>query len=101
MENTTFQTIDGKIILRLRDRICENPEELLSSEQFQRVLKQFIASLERKNSTLLSLFNDVKVQEDEISRLNETLIYLSAKRRGPGRVKYRVPRSAAHFHSRQ
>jgi hypothetical protein len=77
MENTTFQTIDGKIILRLRDRICENPEELLSSEQFQRILKQFIASLERKNSTLLSLFNEVKVQEDEISRLNETLIYLT------------------------
>lgn len=77
MESTTFQTIDGKIILRLRDRICDTPEELLSSEQFQRILTQFINTLEHKNSSLLSLFQGVKVDRDEINRLNESLIYLT------------------------
>jgi hypothetical protein len=77
MESSTFQSIDGKIILRLRDRICDTPEELLSSEQFQRILTQFINSLERKNSTLLTLFGSKSIDKDEIHRLNETLIYLT------------------------
>jgi hypothetical protein len=77
MDSTTFEMIDGKIVLRLRDRICETPEELLSSEQFQRVLAQFIASLVRKNSNLLILFRNETVDADEINRLNETLIYLT------------------------
>ena len=42
MESTSFQTMDGKIVLRLQDRVCDTPEELLSSEQFQRILNQFI-----------------------------------------------------------
>jgi len=77
MDSRTFEMIDGKIVLRLRDRICETPEELLSSEQFQRVLAQFIASLVRKNSNLLILFRNETVDADEINRLNETLIYLT------------------------
>lgn len=77
MDSSTFQTIDGKIILRLRDRICDTPEELLSSEQFQRILTQFINTLEHKNSSLLSLFQGVKIDRDEINRLNESLIYLT------------------------
>ena len=77
MDSTTFEMIDGKIVLRLRDRICETPEELLSSEQFQRVLAQFIASLVRKNSNLLILFRNQTIDADEINRLNETLIYLT------------------------
>jgi hypothetical protein len=77
MESSAFESIDGKIILRLRDRICDTPEELLSSEQFVRVLTQFIKSLEHKNSSLLSLFGNEKIDKDEISRLNETLIYLT------------------------
>ena len=77
MDSSTFQTIDGKIILRLRDRICDTPEELLSSEQFQRILTQFINTLEHKNSSLLSLFQGIKIDRDEINRLNESLIYLT------------------------
>ena len=77
MESPTFQTIDGKIILRLRDRICDTPEELLSSDQFQRILTQFIDHLEYKDSNLLRLFQKEEIDSEEITRLNETLIYLT------------------------
>jgi hypothetical protein len=95
MDSTTFEMIDGKIVLRLRDRICETPEELLSSEQFQRVLAQFIASLVRKNSNLLILFRNEKIDADEINRLNETLIYLT--RLPANLVEKVVDESAKYF----
>jgi len=37
MENSSFQMIDGKVIIRIKDRICDNADELLSSELFLRV----------------------------------------------------------------
>lgn len=77
MENPTFQGIDDKVILWLKDRICDTPEELLSSDPFQRVLNQFILNLQRRNSTLLTLFHSNPVTEEEKTTLNETLIYLT------------------------
>lgn len=77
MESTSFQTMDGKIVLRLQDRVCDTPEELLSSEQFQRILNQFIKNLEHKNSTLLTVFGKSQTDAEDITRLNETLIYLT------------------------
>ena len=77
MESPSFQTIDGKVVLWLRDRICDTPEELLSSEQFQRILDQFIQKLLKKNSTLLTIFQSCEINQEEINRLNETLIYLT------------------------
>ncbi|MHC1741112.1 MAG: phosphoenolpyruvate carboxykinase [Anaerolineaceae bacterium] len=77
MDSSTFQAIDGKIILRLRDRICDTPEELLSSEQFKKILGQFITNLVQKNSNLLGVFCGVKIDANSIKILNETLIYLT------------------------
>jgi len=77
MDSTEFQMIDGKIVLRLRDRICDTPEELLSSEQFLRILTHFINGLNSKNSPLMEIFQTKNIADDEITRLNETLIYLT------------------------
>lgn len=77
MESPSFQTIDGKVVLWLRDRICDTPEELLSSEQFQRILNQFIQNLQRRNSNLLVLFQTNAISAEDINTLNETLIYLT------------------------
>jgi hypothetical protein len=77
MDSSAFQLMDGKIVLRLRDRICDTPEELLSSEQFKRILEHYIIGLQHKNSTLLEIFDNVEINSDEIIRLNEVLIYLT------------------------
>lgn len=78
MENPTFQGIDeDKVVLWLRDRICDTPEELLSSDPFQRVLNQFMLKLQRRNSSLLTIFQSNPVSAEEITVLNETLIYLT------------------------
>lgn len=77
MENPAFQGMDGKVVLWLQDRICDTPEELLSSDPFHRVLNQFILNLQRRNSSLLTIFHSTPLSPEEFNTLNETLIYLT------------------------
>ena len=46
----TFKFVNKKVIIRLRDRVCETPDELLSSELFREVLTRFVNDLKRKQS---------------------------------------------------
>jgi energy-coupling factor transporter ATP-binding protein EcfA2 len=52
----TFKFVDHKVIIRLRDRVCETPEELLSSDLFREVVTRFVEDLTRQDSPLLALF---------------------------------------------
>lgn len=52
----TFRFVGNKVIMLLRDRVCETPEELLASELFLQVLTRFIDDLKRKHSPLLEIF---------------------------------------------
>lgn len=56
-EQENFKFADHQVILRIRDRVCETPDELLSSSLFQEVLRRFIKDLIRRNSPLLSIFH--------------------------------------------
>ena len=57
MENGSFRTIDDQVIIRLRDRICDTSDRMLTSALFLRVTKQYIAGLSRKQSRLLNIFS--------------------------------------------
>lgn len=52
----TYKFVDRKVIIRLRDRVCETPEELLSSDLFREVVDRFVQELARQDSPLLGLF---------------------------------------------
>ncbi|MDZ7370566.1 MAG: phosphoenolpyruvate carboxykinase [candidate division KSB1 bacterium] len=74
----TFSCVQNKIIIRLRDRVCETGEELLSSSLFREMLKRFIETLEKRKSPLLRLFRleDDHVTGEEIDKLIRSFIYL-------------------------
>lgn len=76
MENITYQLFDGKVILRVRDKVCTKPEHLLASQLFQDVLRRYIADLTRKRSKLLNIFSEQPVTEKDISLLLTTFKYL-------------------------
>ena len=66
----TFRFVNRKVIIFLRDRVCETPEELMSSELFCEVVTRFVNDMKRKQSPLLQVFDkqiheieDVDVQE--------------------------------------
>jgi hypothetical protein len=52
----TFRIVDKKVIIRLRDRACETPEELLSSELFHEVVIRCVDDMKRKQSPLIRVF---------------------------------------------
>jgi len=72
-----FENVENKIILRIKDRVCETAEELISSKPFKEFLKIAINSLIERNSILLNIFSKDKIDENNIELLIKTLLYLS------------------------
>ncbi|MGB4291930.1 MAG: hypothetical protein WBJ37_03480 [Bacteroidales bacterium] len=76
MERSTLRIEGNKAILYIRERMCETPEELLTSSKFRTVLELCLRKLEKNNSPLLGIFEDSKVTDRGIDRLIRTLILL-------------------------
>lgn len=77
MENRNFQIIDGKVIIRIKDRICDTSDELLSSRLFFTVLRRVVRELGRKNSRLLKIFVEPEIRERDVQLLVKTFQYLA------------------------
>jgi energy-coupling factor transporter ATP-binding protein EcfA2 len=74
MENYgSAKFVDNKVILRLKDRICETPEELLTSSLFLDVVRRYIKYLKKKGSGLLAVFgkDSSKIVNHDIRKLIE------------------------------
>jgi energy-coupling factor transporter ATP-binding protein EcfA2 len=73
----SYQLFDRKIVIRLRNTICDTPSELLASPIFLDVLNHFIHSLTHQNSRLLRIFpNEHAIKSPQIRLLVETFTYL-------------------------
>jgi len=48
--------VDQKVIIRIRDRVCESSEELFASDLFLEILHRDVAQLKKKESPLLGIF---------------------------------------------
>ncbi|MBA4375476.1 MAG: phosphoenolpyruvate carboxykinase [Anaerolinea sp.] len=77
MKKTSFLMLDGKIILWLRDRVCEDSDDLLSSEQFKKLLNRCLNELQKKNSKLLQIFGHPEITDSDQEKLLNTLHFLS------------------------
>lgn len=76
MENITYKIFEKKIVIRLRSRLCENADELLSSSLFQEIVLRSIAALKKRKSILLRMFESDQINSKEIETLIQTLNYL-------------------------
>ena len=76
MQKSTLRIIGNKAVLNIRERMCETPEEMLSSEKFRMVLDHCISALKSKESPLLSIFGGQSIDEKSISDLVKTLSLL-------------------------
>jgi len=74
---SSYQLFDRKIVIRLRNTICDTPTELLASPIFLDVLHHFIHSLSHQQSRLLRIFpNEKTIKSADIRLLVETFNYL-------------------------
>jgi hypothetical protein len=76
MQKSTLRIIGNKAVLNIRERMCENAEELLSSDKFRAVLDHCINRLKSKNSPLLDIFENGIADELSTDNLVKTLSLL-------------------------
>ncbi len=71
----TFKFVNNKVLILLRDRVCESPEELMGSDLFLEVVSRFVADLKRKRAPLLRIFGKPvgHIGHDDIKELIQTL----------------------------
>ena len=78
MNILSSKIVDRKVVIRLKDRVCETPEELLGCDLFVRIFRHVLDELSRRQSRLLDMFPDkTDIKEDEIALLLETIRHLS------------------------
>lgn len=68
--------IGDKIIIRTKDRVCDNADELLSSKLFLKILRRCVTDLNRRNSNLIRIFENRMLRDEDIHLLAETLRYI-------------------------
>jgi hypothetical protein len=64
MQNGSYHFYEEKIVLRVRNRVCNNSEELIQSELFAKVLQCFLEDLAQRQSPLLTVFPDSHISRD-------------------------------------
>ena len=94
MQNGSFHFYDGKIVLRVRNRVCNNSEELIKSEAFAKVLWRFLKKLEARKSDMLEIFPDKTIDRESMETLIDVLFYLS---RLPAEMVEKIVEGSAPF----
>jgi len=94
MQNGSFHFYDGKIVLRVRNRVCNNSEELIKSEAFAKVLWRFLKKLEDRKSDMLEIFPDKTIDRESMETLIDVLFYLS---RLPAEMVEKIVEGSAPF----
>lgn len=94
MQNGSYRMFKDKVVIRIKDRLCDTPTELLSSKLFFQILTQCITNLSRRNSRLIGIFEDPEISGEDIRLLIDTLIYLTKL---PSELVPRVVKGADQF----
>lgn len=75
MDLGSFEVLENKVIIRIKDSICENSEDLLTSRLLKEIVKRSVKKLIRKNSLLLKIFGP-KEPTESIDLLVRTMQFL-------------------------
>lgn len=76
MQKSTLRITGNKAVLNVRERMCENPEELLASDKFRAVLDHCLNNLKLKGSPLLEIFENGNLNDETTDDLVKTLSLL-------------------------
>jgi energy-coupling factor transporter ATP-binding protein EcfA2 len=77
VENIAFSVLGTKVIMRVRRRFCETPDELLQSDLFREILRRCLAELARRDSPLLGFLEGRHDEDSTLDVLVQSLSYLS------------------------
>ncbi|OGX59143.1 MAG: hypothetical protein A2447_12405 [Omnitrophica WOR_2 bacterium RIFOXYC2_FULL_38_12] len=72
-----FEVFENKVIIRIKNRICETSDELINSPLFLQILKLCVKELQSHNSYLLNIFEKKDIDPKDIEALIKTFQFLS------------------------
>ena len=75
-QKSTIRIIANKVVLNIRERMCETEEELLVSDKFRIIIDLCLKNLNSKNSPLLEIFKNSTCTAEATDDLVKTLLYL-------------------------
>ena len=70
-----YKIIGDKVVIRTRDRVCENADELLSSKLCFKIIHRCVRDLSRHNSPLVKIFDHRVISDEDVQLLVDTLQY--------------------------
>ena len=73
MNTETFEISRNKVIVKLRDRVCETPGEILASSLFRAILERAVEKLVQRDSFLAGIFERRPVTGETIDLFIKTL----------------------------
>jgi hypothetical protein len=76
MQKSTLRIIGNKVVLNIRERMCETAEEMLASHKFRMVLDHCLENLKSKNSPLICIFKNCEIDKESVDDLVRTLTFL-------------------------
>ena len=76
MKICNFSILDQKIVIKLHNRVCETPEEVMESELLREIIKRAVNKLIKRDSYLISFFGKKDIGSDDIKALQDTLGFL-------------------------
>lgn len=76
MQKSTLRIIGNKVVLNIRERMCETAEEMLASDKFRLVLDHCLKNLKAKNSPLICIFSNCEIEKESVDDLVKTLTFL-------------------------
>ena len=77
MENISYHLNHDKVIIRVRNRMCSNVDELLKSPLFADVLTQFLQHLQHRRPKFLGIFEGSTYSPADIDALKQALLLLT------------------------
>lgn len=73
-EPHAFKFLKDKVILHSRGRMCETPDELLTSEPFRKFLRSVLQRLAKRRSRFMGIFGPATDSSPNIDKENITLL---------------------------
>lgn len=72
----SFKIVEKKVFIRLRNQICDSPEELLRSDLCFEIVKHAVAALQRRHSVLRKVFGNQEINDASIRLLIQAMEFL-------------------------
>jgi energy-coupling factor transporter ATP-binding protein EcfA2 len=76
MKNVTYRIDQDKVVIRLKDRLCDTPADLIASKLFLQIITRAVNALSTRKSRLLAIFDHDEISSEDIRLLIDTFSYL-------------------------